>query len=130
MYYSLDKILDSAFYISEVLLILIIAIIDRAKAVLVGSVVIKTAIEIDVTENEIIVKTAPYKVLFWINQPSVEIRFKLHTFVGKKILYPVKSIYDLDSPVWQLIYKNHEIYIIPDYFNDMVNDELLRVVTK
>lgn len=130
MYYSLNRILDSVFYISEALLILIIGIIDRSKSVSTGLIASKTAVEISVFEEEIIVKTAPFKVLFWINKPSVELKFKVHEFASKKVLYPVKAIYDLDTPVWQLINDKSEIYIIPNLFNNRIDEELLRLLTK
>lgn len=129
LYYALDKIVDSAYIIAQIFLVIIIAWIDRSKSVSTGLTISRTATEVSIIDNEIMIKTTPFKVLFWINKPSVELKFKVGHFSHRKISYPVKAVYDLNIPVWQLTNENGFVYIISGLFAKELDGELQRLLT-
>jgi hypothetical protein len=89
-----------------------------------------TAMEVNVDEEFITIKTIPFKVLFFINKPAKEFRYNINDMTVHRMLYPLKQIYDLDKRVFVLRAKGNECYIITDYFDEKLEGRLDEIVVE
>src|ERR1700740_2478359 len=90
------------FIIIELILIFLFGLIDRGRALSMVLNLKKLAIEVQITDEYLLVKTAPVKVLLWADIAAEELKFIKHEFSRNLVNYPVKQIYGLDNKVWKL----------------------------
>jgi len=114
--YETDKNLDLEFVFFEVIMLVGLFAFDRFQTVTIGRNISKTAVEINFIDDNVVVKTADFKVLFWIDNPSIEFNFKKNQFMLRKSSYRVKAIYDIENRAMKLSKGKIEVYIISDYF--------------
>jgi len=65
-------------------------------------------------------------VFLWFNKPSMELNFKVKDLSISKSSYPFKQIYDLENGVLVLSDNVKESYIIVDFFDNALKDELMK----
>lgn len=114
--YEKNKSFDVVFFVCVLLLFVSLAFIQYSQIVMKGAIVNKTAMEVQINDDEIIIKTIPFKVLFWIDRPAIELKFKLNQLRINKIPYKLKEIYDLKDYVIEISNRTEHALIILDYF--------------
>lgn len=92
-----------------------------------GLIVNNTVTELTIEEDHVLVKTSPFKVLFWINKSQKELVFNISELKVRQVSYPVKSIYDLGDRVIKLTDNEKEVFILVDYFDKELKDRLMNV---
>ena len=63
--YSIGK-LDLSFYVNELILLIAFSMIEYFQIVPKGNIINNTAVNVVILDNEIVITTAPFKVLFLI----------------------------------------------------------------
>jgi len=84
----------------------------------------KTAIEVEIGDNLIILRTLPYKVFFFVTKPSMQLNFEINNVKVTSVYYPQKNFFDLDSNVIKLDNRAYEGYVILDYFDGEVGEKI------
>jgi hypothetical protein len=112
---------------SELLLILVLAFFQYDQIIKPGRMVNKTAARVTLLQEEIIVETFPFKVLFLINKPSCEMKFKIDELKIKKTSNPIKPYFGLDNKIFLLTDREKEAYIIVDYFEKALDEKLKQI---
>lgn len=107
---------DISFWVSELIIFLALGFIQYRQIGSKTTLISKTAIEVSSIENELFVSTAPVKVLFLINRPSIVLKFNIQGTTITKVDYPLKAVYDLDNSVYKLNNTENEMYVISDFF--------------
>ncbi len=124
MYGICDRKFGIEFFATSLFLIVMLLILNRAQTVPSAIAMSKTAIEVSIFENYLLIKTPPIHVLFWINKPAEEHRFNIREFSRRQVVYPVRRIYDLDNKVWKLDTGKDAVYVLTDFFDVAFKDEL------
>ncbi|WP_158797322.1 hypothetical protein [Pedobacter sp. L105] len=117
------KSLNFIYILCDSIFLITIGYIQYYQIVPVGLTINDTAIEVEILEEYIIVKTSPFKVFLWIDKASKELRFKKDELKIRKIPYPNKSILDLDMVI-KLTDEENTAYV-PFYFFDKELEEKL-----
>lgn len=127
MYFKGGKVLDLLYLLCEFIFLGVLGYIQYYQTVPNGEIVNNTAIEVEILNEEIIVKTSPFKVLFWFNKESKDLRFKLSELNVRKSSYPFKPVYDLDNRILTLTDDEKVAYVIIDFFNEELKQKLLEI---
>jgi len=122
--YSLGKTFDFSFYVTELMLFCIFTCMLYFQIIPKGKVINNTAVTVTMLKDELIVTTAPIKVLFWMNKKSKQVRLHMNEVVIRNTNYSVKQIYDLDSGVFKIVAKDTELFVIVGFFDPELNRKL------
>jgi hypothetical protein len=121
------KILNPFYFFGEILFLGIMSYMQYMQIKPNIIVLNNTAIEVNILNEFIILKTAPVNGLFWINKPSKELKFDTKEVIIRRTSYPLKKVYDLDNRAFKLTDKIKEIYIIADFFDKQLYEELTEI---
>ena len=128
--YYIDGRIDPLFIFAELLLLGLCTFFEYDQVVKPGKIVSRTALSVIISDEEIIIGTIPFKVLFWINKPSRDLVFKIHELNIKFASNPLKPYFDLDSEIFQLKDKEKEAFIIYDYFDNQLKEKLTETLVE
>jgi hypothetical protein len=121
-YYSSVPLGISTYIITEIFVIIVAFLSYRANLVPVKTALSITAMAVNVTNEEIILKTAPLNTFIY-NQQSNELRFNIHTVKISPGFYPLKKVYN-PGGVFKLIDKDKQAFIIIHYFDGELNEKI------
>ena len=115
LYLRNNKHLDIVFFVCEFVLLISLLLIEYTQIVVKGEAINKTAVEVRIDDENISITTAAFRVLFWINKPAEELKFKLTAISISRVPYKLKEIYDLDYAI-HINDRIKSAFIITDYF--------------
>ena len=129
IYFNVGKNALMPYCIGEVIIFISMGLIQYGQIVPKGNVIAKTANEVTVTESELIVKTMPFSVFFWINKPSKELIFNLTETRLKTIPFPVKQIFDLDDGnVFKFSDSQKEVIVLVVFFDKELEQKIKQML--
>jgi hypothetical protein len=112
------------FAYGEVGMILILGFIQNRVVAPKGNFIIKIAIEASFTPEYIHLKTAAFKGPLWFKKESADVRLNRAKAAVQEIPNPYPNIFKLNSPLIKLSDGKQDIYILNQYFNWRIADEL------
>jgi len=114
--------------IVSLIFITIIIVYVRQQIIKPGLMVNKTASLVTLLPDEIIIKTFDFNILFWINRPSLEMKFKINEIKIKKTLNPIKPYFKMDSRIFTISDHEKEAYIMVFYFSGELDEKLTQIM--
>lgn len=82
-----------------------------------GRFINRTAIEVNISEDQYLIKTAAFKGPFWFRRESMEVKLNKAATKATTILNPYPAIFKDDKQITRLRHKNREFYVFHSYYN-------------
>jgi hypothetical protein len=115
----------SVYVITEIFVVAIALLFYRANLVPVKTIISKTAVAVNVTNEEIIVKTAPLNILIY-SEKSNELRFNIHSVKISHGYYPLKKVFNPEG-TFKLSDKEKEAFIITRHFDPELSKKIMEM---
>jgi len=120
---------EDIFIMSELLLLLILVIAIYYEISSKFKAITKTAIQVEILEDKILVSTAPFKFL-WIKRLSAILEFKVDQVTIKNVQYPIKSLFSSNDRVLKLNSSGIHAFILIDFFDRNLEGKLNEIENK
>lgn len=125
-----DEFLDPKFLIADLILLVTMTYLQYSGTVPKSVVINKTAIEVTLENDSVVIKTSAIKVLFWINKPTAILVFKLDELTVKNTAYPIIAVSSTKYGALKLTDRTKEAWVLAEFFDNELIETLSTESTK
>lgn len=112
------------FAVLEVPMILLLGLVQYLLVAAKGTFINKTALEVNIADDYITIKTAAFNGPWWFKKESAEIQLNRAEIKVKIAPNPYQKIFKGNNELIKLQYKRKDYYVINGYFNWRLAEEL------